>query len=334
MQMQSRSRVKMLVGLAALIGALLLAGQAVAGGITTNTFEVIEDSSSTPIWVIGDSLAVATTRVDTFFVNANGRVDVLWSKSDGDSSYAQLVNEAAANDVDYFYYTDTAIASYNSVKFDADTSKVLPIVDSVRILYRTATTAAAAKTLQCRWDSTNTGTGIVFDTVTADADSAYRSETSRPITGNPILGLTKRLVKNLTAGVYGITNAGVGKDVRVTWIVMQVFSRAYGVRIDSDTSSVYDAQYWETLTMEAKFHPLASGGGGADSGAVTIILEMSNDAVYWTKIDSLVAVDSLAAFKNFTMQPYRYARMVTHQGTKSDSAGVHGYIVNHTTGRW
>jgi len=326
--MQSRSRVKMLVGLAALIGALLLAGQAVAGGISTNTFSAIEDSSGEAIWVIGDSLAVATTRVDTFFVNANGHVDVLWTKRDTDSSYAQLVNEATANDVDYFYYTDTAIAGYNSVKFDADTSKTLAVIDSARIWYRTATTAVASKVLQCRWDSTDAGTGVVFDSVTADADSAYSTDVSCPIRG-----LTERLLTKLTAGVYGITNAGVGKDVRVTWMAMQVYSHSWGVRIDVDTSSVYDAQYWETLTMQAKFAP-STVVGSTDSGAVTIILEMSNDALYWTKIDSLVSVDSLAAFKNFTMQPYRYARFVTHQGTKTDSAGVRGRIVNHATGRW
>jgi len=326
--MQSCSRVKMLVTLAALIGVLLFAGPVLAGGITTNTFQATEDSSGTPIWIIGDSLAFSAVHVDTFWANANGHVDVLWTKSDTDSSYAQLVNEAVANDVGYFYYTDTAIAGYNSVKFNADTTKTLPVVDSARIWYRTATTAAASKILQCRWDSTDAGTGIVFDTVTVDADSAYRTEITRPITG-----LTRRLLKKLTAGVYGIQNAGVGKDVRVTRIALQVYSHQAGMRIDSDTSSVYDAQYWETLTMEAKFRPLASSGG-SDSGAVTVILEMSNDAVYWTKIDSLVVVDSLAAFKNFTMQPYRYARMVTHQGTKSDSAGVRGYIVNHSTGRW
>jgi len=106
-----------------------------------------------------------------------------------------------------------------------------------------------------------------------------------------------------------------------------------GTPIDIDTSESYDAQYWETMAMQAKFRP-AVGTASADSGAVTILFQMSNDLLYWKTLDSLVAADSLAAFKNFTMQPYRYGRFIIHNGTKTDSAGAMGGVVINTVGRW
>lgn len=92
-------------------------------------------------------------------------------------------------------------------------------------------------------------------------------------------------------------------------------------RTDFDTSVTYDARYWDNLTLEVKGVPVAATSS-ADSGASTIILQMSNDQIYWTPIDSALAVDSLAFFKNCTLQHYQYARFVGHWATKSDSAGV------------
>jgi hypothetical protein len=240
------------------------------------------------------------------------------------------VNEATPNDADYFYYENTANATYAAVKFNVDLSKIGFQFDSLRVLYRTATTAASTKTLQCRWDTTGTLAGsVIFDTTTADADSVYATDVS-----HKIAGLRRGGLGNFEAGVFGITATGSGTYMRVTWIAIQVFSHHEGAqRLDFDTSDVYDAQYWELMAMQAKFRPLTTVGS-ADSGAVTILFQMSNDQLYWTTLDSMVVVDSLAAFKVFTMQPYRYSRFITHNGVKSDSAGVRGGIVVNTSGRW
>jgi len=122
----------------------------------------------------------------------------------------------------------------------------------------------------------------------------------------------------------------------VLWSVGDTLATGEGLHTDIDTSIVYDAQYWEAMSMQAKFRPFTDWDttGSADSGAASIYFQMSNDQLYWVTLDSLIAVDSLAAFKVFTMRPYRYARLVVRDGTKTDSAGVRGSVVINTVGRW
>lgn len=103
------------------------------------------------------------------------------------------------------------------------------------------------------------------------------------------------------------------------------------VSADFDTSVVYDAQKWDKIGAQVKFAP-QTVVGSADSGAVTMVVQMSNDQIYWTPIDSVVAVDSLAMFGNITLQSYRYVRAVVHHGTKIDSAGAVGTIIWNVEG--
>lgn len=103
-------------------------------------------------------------------------------------------------------------------------------------------------------------------------------------------------------------------------------------RADFDTSSVYDASYWDHVSLQVKFRP-QTVVASLDSGGVVVILQMSNDKLYWYPLDSMVVVDSLVAFDRMTdgssnpwVQKYQYARFVVHHTTKSDSAGVTGTI--------
>lgn len=105
--------------------------------------------------------------------------------------------------------------------------------------------------------------------------------------------------------------------------------------VDYDTSIVYNAAYWEEMTLQAKFASIADpDSGGADSGAVTVILQMSNDGQYWFNIDTLLAVDSLPAFAEFTLKPFGLARFIVQYATKSDSAGVTGRTAVFVRGRY
>lgn len=104
-------------------------------------------------------------------------------------------------------------------------------------------------------------------------------------------------------------------------------------RQDFDTSITYDAKFWEDVTIGVKGRPIATVGV-ADSGAVTFVLQMSNDSIYWTPVDSVVVVDSLPAFKDLTPQKYRWARFVAHWGTKSDSAGVKSQVMMRNWGQF
>ena len=143
------------------------------------------------------------------------------------------------------------------------------------------------------------------------------------------------LASNVYAAGIAVTTFAVTDDSSsdVIWVIGDTAETGEGVRADFDTSITYDAKFWETMTMQAKFRP-SSAFSSLDSGAVTIMFQMSNDQLYWLTLDSLVVPDSLAAFKNFTMQPYRYSRFIVRDATKTDSAGVRGKFTLNTTGRW
>ena len=103
----------------------------------------------------------------------------------------------------------------------------------------------------------------------------------------------------------------------ITWWI----GDSTAVRADFDTSIIYDSRYWDNVTLEVKGRP-QTVIGSTDSGAVTYILQMSIDTVYWVPVDSVVAVDSLAKFGNLSVLHYPVARFIAHHGTKSDTAGV------------
>lgn len=105
-------------------------------------------------------------------------------------------------------------------------------------------------------------------------------------------------------------------------------------RVDYDTSIVYDARYWEKMTIQAKFRSIADpDSGGTDSGAVCIYLQMSNDGQYWFNIDSFVVADSLPAWDSLRLEPLGLARFITRYATKTDSAGVMGRAAINYWGR-
>jgi len=75
--MQSRSGLKAL----AFLAMMMFSVPAFAGGITVNTFNVVEDSGAITTWRVGDSSSVTGTLVadcDTFFASADGFNDSTW----------------------------------------------------------------------------------------------------------------------------------------------------------------------------------------------------------------------------------------------------------------
>ena len=106
-------------------------------------------------------------------------------------------------------------------------------------------------------------------------------------------------------------------------------SAAGAADLDFDTSITYDPRYWDNLTLQVKFAGLGlvvPSAATADSGAATIVLQMSNDEIYWAPIDSALAPDSLAFFKNMSKQYYRYARFLAHTAAKTNDSGASGTV--------
>jgi hypothetical protein len=105
-------------------------------------------------------------------------------------------------------------------------------------------------------------------------------------------------------------------------------------RVDYDTSVIYEAVYWDDLTFQVKSVPgCAPCGADGDSGAVSVVVQVSNDELFWSPIDSLVVTDSLAAFKDVAWQKWRKVRFIAHHGTKTDSTGTRLTIRANAWGR-
>lgn len=98
-----------------------------------------------------------------------------------------------------------------------------------------------------------------------------------------------------------------------------------GASADFDTSSTYTSQFWDNLTMRVKSAPSArdyDATGAADSAAAVVVVQCSNDEVYWTPLDSLAVTDSLAGFKLVDLPNYNFTRFIVHHGAATDSAGA------------
>lgn len=104
---------------------------------------------------------------------------------------------------------------------------------------------------------------------------------------------------------------------------------------DIDTSITYDSRYWDDLTVSLKTAKQGAGSGTPlDSGAITFVLQQSNDSIWWTPTDSIVAVDTLAVFKDMAPQRYRWSRFIAHKGAKASNIGVQGVASARAWGQW
>ena len=122
-------------------------------------------------------------------------------------------------------------------------------------------------------------------------------------------------------------------------------------RTQTDTSIVYDCSFWENVSLQFRFAPHAACSlyvlagdtgtapdtawdltphyvktGTADSGAVKIYLQQSNDSTHWTITDSASSTDTAWAFKALTPAKYPSGRLVATYTAKTDSAGVSASI--------
>lgn len=297
---------------------ILAAVSALAGNVVFRPIDVVEDSSNSTTWSIGMPKSITYTQYPSSNAHAN-----TWAKSDSTKSFYELVNEAADNDSTRFYYVNTADTSYVSVKIDVgDTTLLGSTIDSVLVVMRRATNAASTKTLQMLYDTTGDASYIILDTTTAPANNVFADDSSRAITSIT----TRTSLTKLRVGFRGITGVGTGKWMMVSQVAARVFTTNTSATVaDFDTSEVYDSRFWDNLTVQVKGRAEShtrDTGGGADSGAVTFVLQQSVDGRYWIAVDSVIAPDSLALLKNLTVHHYPFSRFIAHWGTKTDSSGT------------
>jgi hypothetical protein len=153
--------------------------------------------------------------------------------------------------------------------------------------------------------------------------------------------LVLALAPNANTGGISTTTFPVQNDsANVSLTTFFIWDSAgVGASADFDTSIVYDSRYWDDITVGLKSRPgcqpcLAVAAAAGDSGAVVVVLQQSNDGIYWTPIDSITAADSLPVFKDMTPQKYAFSRFVAHHGAKTDSSGTKAIVTIRPWGQY